>query len=115
MWHCKEPRGRAGGILLGVDLSVFDTGSIDGEDFYVKFHLCNKSDSYKWALVVVVYGPAQVQYKEQFLAELVNMCSHGSLPIIIGGDFNILRSLQEKNNDNFDNRWPFLFNAAINT
>jgi hypothetical protein len=32
------------------------------------------------------------------------MCSHKTLPIIIGSDFNILCSLMKKNNDNFDNR-----------
>jgi hypothetical protein len=41
------------------------------------------------------------------------MCSHETLPILIGGDFNILRSPDEKNNDNYDDRWPFLFNAII--
>ena len=29
IWHCKEPRGRSGGILMGIDLSVFDIGAID--------------------------------------------------------------------------------------
>jgi hypothetical protein len=55
----------------------------------VKFHLCNKYDSFKWALVVV-YGPAQNDQKQLFLAELVNMCSREALPILVGGDFNIL-------------------------
>jgi hypothetical protein len=41
------------------------------------------------------------------------MCSHETLPILIGGDFNILRSPDEKNNDNYDDRWSFLFNAII--
>ena len=31
----------------------------------------------------------------------------------MGGDFNILRTPYDKNNDNFDSRWPFLFNAII--
>ena len=41
------------------------------------------------------------------------MCSHEKLPLLIGGDFNILRSPTENNNDNYDHRWPFLFNAII--
>jgi hypothetical protein len=44
---------------------------------------------------------------------MVQMRSHGLLPILIGGDFNILRNPSEKNNDNFDHRWPFLFNSVI--
>jgi hypothetical protein len=31
----------------------------------------------------------------------------------VGGDFNIIRRKEEKNNDNFNTRWPFLFNAII--
>ena len=41
------------------------------------------------------------------------MSSHETLPIIIGGDFNLLHRPTEKNNDNFDNIWPFLFNTII--
>jgi exonuclease III len=112
IWHTKEPTGRSGGILLGVDLDVFDIGAIDEGEFYVKFKVCNKSDSFKWALTVV-YGPAQFERKEAFLTELVQMANHETLPILIGGDFNILRHPHEKNKDNFDQRWPFLFNAVI--
>jgi hypothetical protein len=96
-------KGRSGGMVVGVDLHVLDIGAIDEEDYYVKFHLCNKSDSFKCALVVV-YGPAQDDQKERFLEEMVNMCSHENLPLMIGGDFNILRSFERKNNDRFNNR-----------
>nr|AAR01724.1 hypothetical protein [Oryza sativa Japonica Group] len=112
LWHCKAPSGRSGGLLLGINLLNFDVGLIDEGDFYVKFHLCNRADKFKWALVLV-YGLAQNENKDKFLAELVNMCSRETLPILIGGDFNILRSPNEKSNSNFDDRWPFLFNAII--
>jgi hypothetical protein len=104
LWHTMASKGRSGGMLLC---------AIDEGDYHVKFHLCNKSHSFKWALVVV-YGPAQDDQKEKFLVELINMCSHKNLPILMGGDFNILRHSTEKNNDRFNNRWPFLFNAIIN-
>jgi hypothetical protein len=60
-----------------------------------------------------VYGPAQDDKKESFLAEMVNMCSHETLPLMISGDFNIIRCFDEKNNDRFNNRWLFLFNDII--
>jgi hypothetical protein len=101
IWHCKEPRGRSGGISLGIDLDVYDIGAIDEGDFYVKFHLCSKEDSFKWTLVAV-YGPAQVHLKEQFLTELVHLCSHEQFLILIRGDFDILRHPSEKNNDNLE-------------
>jgi hypothetical protein len=99
-------------MLLGVDLQMFDIGATDEGDYYIKFHLCNKVDEFKWVLVVV-YGPTQDEHKESFLAELVNMCSHESLPLVIGSDYNILRHPLEKNNDRYNSRWPFLFNAVI--
>jgi hypothetical protein len=112
LWHCKEPTGRSGGILLGIDLDIFDIGAIDEGDFYVKFHLCNQECNFKWALVAI-YGPTQSNLKEQFLTEMVHMCSHEQFPILIGGDLNILRNPSEKNNDNFEHRWPLLFNSVI--
>jgi hypothetical protein len=94
---------RSEGILLGVDLEVFDIREIDERDCYVKFDLCNKRDNFKWALVVV-YGPVQEEQKVNFLAEMVNMCSWEALPILIGGSFNILRRLDEKNKSNYNDR-----------
>jgi hypothetical protein len=95
-----------------VDLDIFDIGAINGGDYYVKFHLCNKDTYFKWALVAV-YGPAQIPQKEQFLTELVHMMSHERLPILMGGDFNILRHTHEKHKESFEGRWPFLFNYVI--
>jgi hypothetical protein len=83
-------------------------------DFYIKFTLRNKVDGFRWVLVAV-YGAAQPEYKESFLTELVHSCSIEKLPMLVGGDFNIIRNPSEKNNDNFDGRYPFLFNATINT
>jgi hypothetical protein len=62
---------------------------------------------------MAVYGAAQEAQKPPFLAELVRMCGNETKPILIGGDFNIIRSPQEKNSNNYDARWPFVFNAII--
>jgi len=35
--------------------------------------------------------------------------------MIIGGDFNIIRHPDEKNNVNYNDRWPFVFNAVIDS
>ena len=64
-------------------------------------------------MLVVVYGAAQTDRKPDFLAELVRICENEELPMLVGGDFNIIRRQEEKNNDNFDARWPFIFNAII--
>ena len=55
LWHFSPSQGRSGGILLGVDSWVFDIGSIDAGDFYVKFHLKTKrmiSNGFLWLFTV---------------------------------------------------------------
>jgi hypothetical protein len=47
LWHTMAPKGISGGMHVGVDLQVVDIGAIDERDYYVKFHLCNKADSFK--------------------------------------------------------------------
>jgi hypothetical protein len=84
LWHTMAPHGRCGGILLGVDLSIFDIGAIDEGDFYVKFTLRYKTNGFKFVLYSI-YGPTQVQNKSVFLSELANTCSKESLPYVLGG------------------------------
>jgi hypothetical protein len=79
-------------MLLGIDLQFYDIGAIDEGDFYIKFHLCNKVDNYKWALAFVYETSA----KKGFFAKLVNTYSHENLLLLIGSDYNILRHLSEK-------------------
>jgi len=111
LWHCMAPHGRSGGILLGVDLNVFDIGAIAEGDFFVKFTLRCKCDGFKFVMYTV-YGPAQYQNKQTFLVEMANTCSKESLPYIIGGDFNIMRRPEDKSPRVFDYKWPNLFNAV---
>jgi hypothetical protein len=78
----------------------------------VKFHLSSKLDKFEWYLVIV-YGAAQDAQKGECLAEFVRMCDDVALPLLVGGDYNIIHRQEEKNNDNFNARWPFIFNAII--
>ncbi len=112
LWHWTRPKGGSGGILLGINLDLFDVASIDEREFYIKFHLRNKEDAFQWNLVAV-YGASQDEFKQDFLLELVNSFSKEALPMVIGGDFNITRNTMEKNNERYNDRWPFLFNAVI--
>ena len=53
---------------------------------------------------MAVYGAAQPELKPEFLADLVRICGSEQLPLLVGGDFNIIRRREEKNNGNFDGR-----------
>jgi hypothetical protein len=55
---------------------------VEGE-FFIKFHLCNKLDNFKWILMTV-YGPAQDNIKMAFLSKLVRTCQQNPLPMLIG-------------------------------
>jgi hypothetical protein len=85
---------------------------VETGDFCVKLFVKSKFDGFEWILIGV-YGAAQDALKPGFLSELVEICDVETLPILVGGDFNIIRRQEEKNNDNFKAHWPFLFNAII--
>jgi hypothetical protein len=72
------------GILLGVNMDLMDIGSIDDGDFFVKFRLRDRRNGFKWVLVAV-YGVAQPEFKESFLAEMVRSCRSEKLPLCIRG------------------------------
>ena len=65
-----------------------------------------------WACFVV-YGPADHRRTDEFLAELSSAILACSLPLVVGGDFNLIRGSEDKNNDNIN--WPRVhkFNACI--
>ena len=73
IWHYLPPRGRSGGFLLGIKVSSFDLSLIVEGEFFIKFHLTNKSDKFK-CILMAVYDPAQDDFKTAFLTELVRTC-----------------------------------------
>jgi hypothetical protein len=46
---------------------------------------------------------------------LVNLAKDNPHPILIGGDFKLLRFQYEKSKGHFDSYWPFLFNVIIDS
>lgn len=92
LWHAKPPKGRSGGMLIGINLLTFDVGEIEEGEYFVRFKIRNKEDDFKWNLVSI-YGAAQHEQKEAFLMELVQLCTKETLPTILGGDFNIVHGL----------------------
>jgi hypothetical protein len=83
-----------------------------GGDFYIKLHIRNKSNNIIWNLVSV-YGTAQDTAKSAFLCELVNLAKDNPHPIIVGGDFNLLRYPQEKSRGSV--RYTLTFDVVIDS
>jgi exonuclease III len=111
-WFCLPPHGRSRGILVGINNTSLQVGTVQAGDFCVKLHVRCKHDGFEWVLVPV-YGAAQDAHKAEFLAKLARMGDTGSTPSLIGGDFNILRRREDKNNDSYKPHWSFVFNAII--
>lgn len=42
--------------------------------------------------IINVYGPANHDFSEDFITELGEFCAGVSLPILMGGDFNLIRN-----------------------
>jgi hypothetical protein len=107
-WFCLQPHGRSGGILVGVNTTTLVVNRVDSGDYCVKLSITSKIDGFQW-LLVPVYGAAQDKNKYEFLAELVRTCESETIPMLLVGDFNILRKPEDKSNDNFKPHWPFIF------
>ena len=63
--------------------------------------------------LVNVYGPVQDYRKGDFLQELRTLVEECQNAIIIGGDFNLVRSRLEKSTGAVNERWMTSFNEFI--
>jgi endonuclease/exonuclease/phosphatase family metal-dependent hydrolase len=60
-----------------------------------------------------VYGPADHARSRAFLEELGNQVSSTQYPVVVAGDFNLIRGSADKNNRNIDWTRVRLFNDSI--
>nr|XP_040245223.1 uncharacterized protein LOC120964531 [Aegilops tauschii subsp. strangulata] len=100
-WHWLPSSGstdHSGGILLGVKDDTFEVGGMDRGEFFVGMDVFKRALNFKWD-IVIVYGPADHRRSETFLAELRRKVAAAQLPVVVGGDFNLLRSPEGKNNN----------------
>lgn len=61
----------------------------------IQMNLWDKKAKIKWNLLIV-YGDAQEEGKIPFLTELSSFCSNSLEPLLIRGDFNIIRYANKK-------------------
>ena len=59
-----------------------------------------------------MYGAAQEENRRDFLSELADFCGKINDPMLIGGDFNLVRFTSEKNKGGI-HRCSSLFNSII--
>ncbi|XP_020158914.1 uncharacterized protein [Aegilops tauschii subsp. strangulata] len=114
-WHwlpSSGSSGHSGGILLGVKDATFEAGGMDRGQFFVSMELYERSLNFKWE-VTIVYGPADHSRSASFLEELHRKVSAASLPVVVGGDFNLLRFAEDKSNSHVNFARMQMFNDCI--
>jgi len=62
-----------------------------------------------------IYGPAHDDRKLEFLEEIQNKVLSSDLPMMLGGDFNLVRKVEEKSSGNVDVHLMDAFNDMINS
>ena len=82
-------------MLSGFRNDRFEIENFDHGEYMIGANVFDKHLKKHWSLVNV-YGPAQDDFTDSFLTELSNFCFKAKYPVLMGGDFNILRSSTEK-------------------
>lgn len=111
-WTFLPSSGHSGGILIGSKRYVFDFMAFDHGIFRASIVVHHHHLNALWE-AMVVYGPADHSLSPLFLDEITSKIESCSIPLLIGGDFNLLRSPPDKNTPNFS--WPLVdaFNDFI--
>ena len=112
-WVIVPSVGIGGGMLLGVNNLFLDIVESEVGVFFIKVVVQDKKSGVRWNLVNI-YGAPHNRDKENFLVELVHIFQNrNGLPLVVGGDFNLIRSMDECNKVLALNKWSRLFNAII--
>ena len=111
-WHWLPASGHSGGILLGAKEDTFEIEDMDSGDFFVSMSLTHRRSSFRWE-VIIVYGPADHSRSPAFLLELKSKVERCSSPVVVAGDFNLIRSSDDKSSSNVDVPRMRMFNDCI--
>jgi hypothetical protein len=104
--------GHSGGILFGIKDELIEVEENEIGEFYVSMGLRHRLQNFRWEMMVV-YGPAQHDRSREFIAELSRKCLFATLPMVLGGDFNLIREVGDKNNKNVNLDLMNMFNMFI--
>lgn len=97
---------------MGVKVDCLEIEGTEILEFCVVLTIRNRFTNYKF-MITTVYGPAHNDLSEAFLHELDRVYDREPLPMVLGGDFNLIRESREKSSDNYDTRLMGLFNEFI--
>lgn len=99
---------------MGVDKDLADKSDEDLGQFYQSCVLTMKAYGFKWKLFNI-YGPAHDERRLEFLEEIQQKVQSSEFPVLLGRDFNMVRTVEEKSNGNVDFHFTDAFNDMINS
>lgn len=98
----------------GIKKDRFKVENFENGDYVVIADVFDKNLEKKWTLANV-YGPAHDESRESFMSKLSKFCFKAKYPMLMGGNFNILRFSSDKNKKFVENNFSALFNLIINS
>ena len=87
--------------MLGIRDGSFEVGSVDQGDFFLSALVLHHASNFLFEFIGV-YVPADHGRSTELLSELEAKVSRCTRPVMIGGDFNLIRGAREKNNQNIN-------------
>lgn len=104
--------GASGGTLVLWNSSIFDGQLLEIQRFGIVINFKSKHNNACWTLVSV-YGSCQGALRDQFVSWLYNLQIPHDGNWLLLGDFNFIRSPENRNKDGGDISDMFLFNEVI--
>ena len=97
-WFWTPSLGLSGGQLMGCNKDICDVIAWEPGTFYIAATVRHRVSMATW-VIVSVYGPADHARSADFLGEIMTLVGAkrtANLPLVVGGDFNLIRSGLDK-------------------
>lgn len=111
-WIWAPARGQSGGLITGVKSDEFEIEQSTVSTYFLAVLVRNRKTNHMY-WVMNVYGPAHHNMSEGFILDIKDFCAEQMLPILMGGDFNLIWNNNERNQGQGDPRLMTLFNYFI--
>ena len=110
---CFSPSiGASGGLIVLWNSAIFDGQVIEIKRFSISITFTSKHNLEKWTLVSV-YGPCRGLERDQFVQWLHDLDIPVNEHWLLVGDFNFIRSVDNRNKPGADMNDIFIFNEII--
>ena len=112
VWSWIPAKGHSGGLLTGVKTDILEIEETVLEDCFISILVRHRVTNVRY-WIVNVYGSAQHVQSPGFIQDLSSFCRRETLPILMGGDFNLIRCNGDRNQGQGEQKLMDLFNGFI--